>query len=104
MIFIINYSGGMKDSTEELLKESTWFQLKAVMNKQRIGFPGDFISWDQPEPSWILSLNWLANKIHPDLESFDTKTLITNFYADFYHSDTSIVKSNIFPQMKDDQP
>ena len=93
----------MKDSTEELLKESTWFQWKAIMNKLLVGFAGEFISWDQPDTRWILGLNWLANKIYPDLVSFDTKTLITNFYADFYYSDNSIVKSNIFPLMKDDQ-
>jgi iron complex transport system substrate-binding protein len=102
MIFVINYSGNSKDSVKKLSTDSTWKQLRAVKNNHVYGFAGDFISWDQPDPRWVLGLNWLANKIHPDLVAFDTSSTITKFYLDFYKLDSSIVNSKVIPLLKGD--
>ena len=104
MIFVINYSGNSKDSSNKLIADPILKQLKAVKNNHLYGFPGDFISWDQPDPRWVLGLNWLANKIHPDLVAFDTRSIVTKFYSDFYKLDSSIVNEKIIPLLKGDLP
>jgi iron complex transport system substrate-binding protein len=104
MVFIINYFGNSKETANKLNADSAWKNLKAVKNNNLFGFAGDFISWDQPDPRWVLGFNWLGNKIHPDLVSFDTRRIVSKFYADFYKIDPSIINENIFPLLKGDLP
>lgn len=104
MIFVINYFGNSKETVGKLYMDSTWKQIRAVKNNHLFGFAGDFISWDQPDPRWVMGLNWLGNKIHPDLVAFDTEKIVSQFYSDFYKIDTSIVTEKIIPLLKGDIP
>jgi iron complex transport system substrate-binding protein len=100
MIFIINYSGNSAEIVEKLLTNSSWQAMRAVKNSLIFGFPGDFLSWDQPDPRWVLGLNWLGNKIHPDLIDFDKEILINQFYKEFYNLESTVVNEKIIPLLK----
>ena len=94
-IFIINYSGNSALIVDKLLADSSWQVMRAVKNNSIFGFPGDFLSWDQPDPRWVLGLNWLGNKIHPELINFDKDTIINRFFKEFYNLDTSVINRKI---------
>jgi len=104
MIFVINYSVNSKETVRKLYADSNWKQIRAVKTNHLYGFAGDFISWDQPDPRWVLGLNWLGNKIHPDLVAFNTEKIVSQFYSDFYKINSSIVNEKIIPLLKGDLP
>ena len=104
MIFVINYFGNSKETVGKIYADSNWKQIRAVKNNNLYGFPGDFISWDQPDPRWVLGLNWLGNKMHPDLISFDTNLIMTKFYSEFYKIDPATVNEKIIPLLKGNLP
>lgn len=99
MIFIINYYGDAKESVEQLKANPAWQELRAAKNNQIYGFAGDFISWDQPDPRWVLGLSWLANKIHPELISFDINRDISGFFSDFYGIPENLYINKIKPKL-----
>lgn len=100
IIFIINYYGDSKQSVEQLIINPAWQELRAVKNNQIFGFAGDFVSWDQPDPRWVLGLSWLANKIHPKLIPFDKNNDIPDFFGDFYGISESLYLEKIKPNLK----
>jgi len=100
LIFIINYYADSKESVEILKTNPAWMELKAVKNNQIYGFASDFLSWDQPDPRWVLGLNWLGNKIHPDLISFDINEAPPRFFKDFYGISREVFLEKIMPVLK----
>ena len=98
MIFVVNYSGDSESTVSQLLENSTWQELDAAKNGKIYGFPGDFISWDQPDSRWILGFYWLAVKINPeDFQDVDFTVVVTDFYKTFYSLDESTIQQNILP-------
>ena len=101
---IILFVSYFSDPTEILtiLKEnSAWQQLKAIENNQIYGFPGDFISWDQPDPRWILALQWLAKTFHPEIFSdLSITDEIITFYEFMYGIPESKTQGEILPMVK----
>jgi iron complex transport system substrate-binding protein len=100
MIFIINYSGNSAEIVKKLQTDNSWQGMRALKNNFIFGFPGDFLSWDQPDPRWVLGLNWLGNKIHPELIDFNKDSLIHRFYKEFYNLDSSVIDEKIIPILK----
>jgi len=100
IIFIINYYEDSKESVEKLKINPAWMELKAVKNNQIYGFASDFLSWDQPDPRWILGLNWLGNKIHPDLILFDMNEDPPRFFNEFYGISREVYLEKIMPVLK----
>ena len=95
-IIIINYTGNSQENVEEIKRDPTWNNIKAVQKGQIYGFPGDFISWDQPDPRWILGLKWMASILHPDVFKFGIGE-IKEFYVNFYSLKEDIIENQIFP-------
>jgi len=100
LIFIINYSGNSATVVDQLRNDSSWKIMRAAKNNALFGFPGDFLSWDQPDPRWVLGLNWLGNKIHPELIDFDKTTIINKFFDEFYSLNNTVVNEKIIPFLK----
>ncbi len=104
IIFIIDYFGDSRATATKLRQDPLWASLKAVKANQIFGFPGDFYSWDQPDPRWVLGLSWLATKIHPRLfADLDMIREVQAFFA-LYALGAETVQAQILPRIKGDFP
>ena len=101
-IFIINYQGEALEIVAQLKNDSIWQNLKAVKNETVYAFPSDYLSWDQPDPRWILGYSWLALKLNSEnIKAEEIQELITNFYSDFYSLSDETIREEIIPRIAD---
>jgi iron complex transport system substrate-binding protein len=85
ILFVINYQGNAPSIVEEFANDPLWQNMRAVENNQAYPFAYDFLSWDQPDPRWILGYSYLASKLYPELLNEEqTMDIVRTFYADFY--------------------
>jgi iron complex transport system substrate-binding protein len=104
-IYVIAYSGDVNDVVTELKADPQWQALSAVKHAAIYGFPGDYYSWDQPDPRWVLGLTWLAAKMHPDrFPSLSMDTEIRGFYRDLYGMDDAAYDKYVKPYLSGDLP
>ncbi len=99
-IYIVTYSTRASDAIVKLKTDPQWSHLRAVKQEQLYGFPGDYYSWDEPDPRWILGLTWIATKMQPALmKDIDIPKEIRAFYQDFYGLDEAAFKRIIEPNL-----
>jgi iron complex transport system substrate-binding protein len=104
-IFLIDYGGEATQVVERLKADSLWGGLQAVQNDQLYAFPSDFYSWDQPDTRWILGLQWLATKIHPEQTAdLDIMEEVRSFYAVLYGLDNATLEAEVLPLLRGDIP
>jgi iron complex transport system substrate-binding protein len=97
-IVIIDYDGGAVEAVESIAADPTWQQLDAVKEHRLGAFPMDYLSWDQPDPRWILGLQWLAWISHPDkFTTFNIQSEVLGFYETLYGLDKATISTTIFP-------
>lgn len=102
-VYVVSYFTDPTEIVAQLKADATWQELQAVQNDQIYGFPNDFVSWDQPDPRWILGLQWLATKIQPEQASdIDLRQAINDFYSQMYGLDQATIEAEIMPQLKGD--
>jgi iron complex transport system substrate-binding protein len=104
-IYVIAYSGNVSDVVTKLKADPQWQLLSAVKKGALFGFPGDYYSWDQPDPRWVLGLTWLAAKMHPDRFtslSMDKETRV--FYQDLYGMDGAAYDKSVKPFLTGNLP
>jgi len=101
-IFVIYYPDDPAPIVERLREDSKWQALKAVQEGRLYGFVGDFLSWDQPDPRWILGQLWLARKIDPHVaEAVDLREEVIAFYRDLYRLESEVIEREILPLLSD---
>jgi len=104
-IYLVDYDGDSDGVVDELTADATWQGLSAVQSGHIYGFPGDFISWDQPDTRWILGLTWLFTKVQPDLAAeTDLMAEVYEFYEQLYSLDAATVESEVIPRLFGDLP
>ncbi|MCJ7717829.1 MAG: ABC transporter substrate-binding protein [Anaerolineales bacterium] len=104
-IFIIDYSGNAAAVKADLITNPIWSNLRAVQENQLFAFAYDFYSWDQPDTRWILGLQWLATKIHPDLTAeIDIMEEVNSFYSDLYNLEPGVIDAEVLPILTGDLP
>ena len=104
-IYIIDYAGGAVQVVESLKSNTLWAELAAVQTEQLYAFPIDFYSWDQPDTRWILGLQWLATKIHPDLtQNIDIIAEVEDFYSTLYYLDADTIEAEVKNHLMGDIP
>jgi iron complex transport system substrate-binding protein len=97
-IYVVDYDGNSDGVVEELKADSRWQALAAVGSGNIYGFPGDIISWDQPDTRWILGLTWLFTKVQPDLAGdVDVLDEARAFFEEMYSLDAGVVEAEIVP-------
>jgi iron complex transport system substrate-binding protein len=104
-VYIVSYQKKVSDAIGKLRSDPQWSALRAVKSGALFGFPGDYYSWDQPDPRWILGLEWIASKMHPDrFVGVDMRREIRDFYREFYAVDEAAYKKIIEPFLSGDLP
>ncbi|MGC8633540.1 MAG: ABC transporter substrate-binding protein [Candidatus Limnocylindrales bacterium] len=104
-IYLIAYFNSATEVVRSLKANPQWAALHAVQQGQIYAFPGDYISWDEPDPRWVLGLTWLATKMHPDaFTGLDMTAEIRTFYRDLYGLDAAAYASQIAPRLTGDLP
>ncbi|NCA82363.1 MAG: ABC transporter substrate-binding protein [Opitutae bacterium] len=102
IVWVVNYRGNATQSAAEILADSKWQSLRAAQAGKIYAFPGDFCSWDQPDPRWGLGLLWLATRTHPArFADVDLPREIFRFYA-LYGLDEDAVRANVLPLIHED--
>lgn len=104
-IFIISYFRDVSEVTNQLKQDPQWQALRAVQQGNLYGFAGDLYSWDQPDVRWILGLNWLAARLHPErFPDYDALQQVRQFYQTLYGLDEAFVNEKIIPTLRGDLP
>jgi iron complex transport system substrate-binding protein len=99
-VYVVDYDGNSDGVVEELKGDSRWQGLAAVQAGAIYGFPGDFISWDQPDTRWILGLSWLFTKVQPGLAAeVDLMDEVYDFYEELYLLDAAVIETEIIPRL-----
>ena len=99
-IFIVSYFARADKVVADLLADEHWQALRAVKNGNLHAFPGDLLSWDQPDPRWVMGLTWLARKMHPELfAGLDMQAEVSSFFKDFYGVDENTIDKIIRPAL-----
>lgn len=102
-IYIIAYTQSSSDVVTKLKADPQWQALNAVKDNKLYAFAGDYFSWDEPDPRWILGQTWLASMIHPDLyKDLNITKVATAFFQTLYNVDEATFTSKILPKFTGD--
>jgi len=101
-MFVINYEGSANEIVANLTTSEPFSSLKAVKEGNFKAFPNDYLSWDQPDPRWILGYSWLVYELNPDKIERDVMLEKTaHFYEFFFGLDQQLIKQEILPRVVD---
>lgn len=104
-IYLVDYDGNSDGVVEELKADANWQALSAVQSGRIYGFPGDFVSWDQPDPRWILGLTWLFTRVQPGLAAdVDVMAEVRAFFAEMYSLSPAVVETEVISRLFGDLP
>jgi len=100
---VVWYTLDPKNAIQGLKSDPQWSALKAVANGQIYAFPSDIFGWDTPEMRWILGMNWLATRIHPErFRDVDMKAELMDFFSQLYGMSKAAIETAILPRVKMD--
>ena len=103
LIMVVNYFDDPGIAVAGLRQDPKWQALRATQEDNIFAFPGDYLSWDQPDTRWILGLHWLATKIQPDrFDSLDLLDEVKIFYEEMYGLDAETFESEVLPLITGD--
>ena len=102
VVFVVNYRGNASPAVTSIRADSQWQALRAAQENRIFAFPGDYCSWDQPDPRWGLGLLWLGTHLHPELfRDVDLMAEIQRFYA-LYGLSAEDIRAHIQPLLPED--
>jgi iron complex transport system substrate-binding protein len=104
-ILLVSYHTPVEEVKATLLSDPKWLELGAVRRGKLLAFPADYLSWDQPDPRWILGLHWLVGKLHPDVvSSTEVEKKVIEFYSFVYGLSPERIEEAILPMIQGDYP
>ena len=105
VVLLVSYHTPVDEVKRTLLSDPKWLELEAVKQGNLLAFPADYLSWDQPDPRWILGLNWLAGKLNTDsIPSAEIKNKVVEFYSFVYGLSAERIEELILPMIQGDYP
>lgn len=102
VLLVVDYGEGSTEMASLIRADPTWQKLAAVKDGKVWTFPGDLVTWDQPDPRWALGLLWAAQRLHPErFVELDLWTEVLAFYQ-WYGLTESEVATQIKPRLRGD--
>ncbi|MEI6509943.1 MAG: ABC transporter substrate-binding protein [bacterium] len=102
-IFLVDYQGDSAATSANLAQSVEWKELRAVRENHFLGFPGDFVSWDQADPRWILGQLWVAKQLAPEqYATLDLQEEAARFFQFAYGLSLEKYRQGITPQLQGD--
>lgn len=99
-VFIVDYTGNPQKDILGLQNDPFWKELKATQNQKLMPFPKDHLSWDQPDPRWILGFSWLVEKLNPtERDLFSNNSTTLEFFTQYFGLSEEIFNKYIAPVM-----
>lgn len=96
LIVVVSYQGEAQEIIMSLQEDPVW---AAYISENEVGikpFPYDFISWDQPDPRWILGYASIAHYLYPEIMGVDEVLDITkDFYSEFYNLESDFISNQV---------
>ncbi len=103
LILVIAYREDSKKAARVLSSDARFAGLAAVKAGRVAGFPQDFYSWDQPDTRWILGLQWVAKRLHPELfTDLSMRAQAETFFSFCYGIDAARFSTLIAPRLAGD--
>ncbi len=104
-IYLIDYQGSADQVVAALKEDPIWSSFSAVQSDQLFAFAFDYYSWDQPDTRWILGLQWLVTKIHPETAAeIDILAEVEAFYEEMYFLDQETIETQVLPKLRGSLP
>jgi iron complex transport system substrate-binding protein len=101
-IFITSYNSPTDEVMASLRKSEQWKKLRAMKNGKVDAVPADFYSWAQPDTRWILGIQWMARRLHPELFSdLNIRDEAETFYRELYDVQSAEFRRIILPRLED---
>lgn len=97
IVLAVCYGEPATTAVEALGADAAWRETRAWKEGRVKAFPGDFLSWDQPDTRWGLGLLWVAKTLHPErFADVDLEAEMERFYA-LYGLDAAWVREKARP-------
>lgn len=101
MVLVVCYGESAVEAVEALKADPVWRETRAFKAGRVHGFPGDWLSWDQPDARWGLGLLWVAKTVYPQVYGdLDLEAEMARFYG-LYGLDGAWVAENARPLVKE---
>jgi iron complex transport system substrate-binding protein len=103
IFIIVWYTLDPKKVIRDLKSDPKWSALKAVRANEMYAFPCDVFNWDTPEMRWILGMDWLATRIHPDkFKDIAMEKEIISFFSKLFGMSETAIRAGILPKVQMD--
>lgn len=100
VIIVISYKEKASAVASRLMSDPRFAGLKATQTARIIGFPQDFLSWDQPDTRWGLGLLWLTDALFPgSIPGYSAEAEARRFFALFYGFGDAAFNAQVLPRM-----
>ncbi len=97
---VVWYTLDAQKVIDGLKADANWAALKAVKNNELYAFPQDIFGWDQPEPRWILGMQWLATRIHPQrFQDLNMDAEVKTYFRELYGMSDAAIEKDILPKV-----
>lgn len=97
---IISYKEKASAIAARTLSDQRFALLKAAKDGRVVGFPQDFLSWDQPDTRWGLGLLWLTDVLFPgSMPGYRAESEARRFFALFYGFGDAAFNAQVLPRM-----
>jgi iron complex transport system substrate-binding protein len=100
VVFVVDYRKNAQEAASKFTTNKALSSVKAVSQGAVYGFAQDFYSWDQPDTRWILGLEWISRRLHP--EQFKSTTMedsTRKFFSFMYGIDAPTFDAILLPRL-----
>jgi iron complex transport system substrate-binding protein len=84
-----------------LRADPQWSLLRAVREGALVAFPDDLYGWNNPDPRWLLGLQWMAVTLHPAAHAeLDMAAEARGFFTTLYGVEPAVFDERLLPLME----